>query len=89
VFQIEDFIWLDAIVDKVITKHGVYPEEAEECFFNPPFKTRKATEGRYHLYGRSDGGRYLFVVFVWVGRQVKIITARDMTDKERRFFARK
>jgi uncharacterized DUF497 family protein len=89
VFQIEDFIWPDAIVDKIITKHRVNPEEVEAAFFNPPYKTIKAPEGKYRLYGRSEGGRYLFVVFVWVGRQVKIISARDMTSQERRFFARK
>jgi len=45
--QIEGFIWIDAIVDKVITKHGVYPDEVEEAFFNLPQKTIKAIEGRY------------------------------------------
>ena len=87
--QIEGFIWIDAIVDKVITKHGVYPDEVEEAFFNLPQKTIKAIEGRYRLYSRSESGRYLFVIFVWVGRHAKIISARDMTSSERRFFARK
>jgi len=29
------------------------------------------------------------IVFAWQGRQIRVITARDMTHSERRFFDRK
>jgi hypothetical protein len=31
----------------------------------------------------------VFVVFVWEGQFVKVITARDMTPMEKRFYGRK
>ena len=73
----------------LIWKHRIDPDEVEAIFFNPPYKVRRTEADKYLLYGRSDEGRYLFVVFVWIGRQVKVISARDMTDAERRFFGRK
>ena len=87
--RIVGFIWLDWVVDKIDSKHAVEPEEVEEAFFSRQIKVRKAESGKYLLYGRSSDGRYLFVVFIWVGQQVKVITARDMTQYERRFYARK
>jgi hypothetical protein len=87
--RIEGFIWLDWVVDKIASKHAVEPEEIEETFFSRQIKVRKAESGKYLLYGRSSDGRYLFVVFTWAGHQVKVITARDMTQNERRFYARK
>jgi len=87
--RIEGFIWLDWVVEKLIQKHGVEPAEVEEAFFNIPYKVRKASSGKYWLYGRSDDGRYLFIVFTWVGRRIKVISARDMTPSERRYYGRK
>ena len=37
----------------------------------------------------SDGGRHLFIVFVWEAQFVKVITARGMTTAEKRFYGRK
>ena len=34
--NIDDFIWLPAIVDKLESKHHVMPDEVEEVFFNKP-----------------------------------------------------
>lgn len=89
--RITGFIWPDWVVEKIVVKHGVEPEEVEveEAFFNPPYKVRRSTSGKYLLYGRSEAGRYLFIVFAWEGTAVRIITARDMTPAERRYFERK
>lgn len=87
--RIEGFVWRDWVVEKITEKHGVDPEEVEEAFFNPPYKVRRARSSKYQMFGRSEDGRYLFVVFVWRGRQIRIITARDMTDAERRYYRRK
>lgn len=87
--RIEGFVWRDWVVDKIIEKHGVWPEEVEEAFFNPPYKVRRAASGKYLLFGRSEDGRYLLIVYAWHGRHVRIITARDMTHSERRFLGRK
>jgi hypothetical protein len=87
--RIEGFLWLDWVIDKIVGVHGVEPSEAEEVFFNLPNRVRKTSTGKYLLYGQSNAGRYLFVVFVWIGRQVKVISARDMTRSERSQFRRK
>lgn len=87
--SIEGFIWLDWVVEKLIEKHGVDPEEVEEAFFNRTYKVRKASSGKYLLYGRSNEGRYLFVVFAWEDRRVKVISARDMAPAERRYYGQK
>jgi hypothetical protein len=49
--RIEGFIWLDWVVEKLAEEHSVEPEEAEEAFFNPPYKVRRAGSGKYLLYG--------------------------------------
>lgn len=87
--QIEGFLWEEWVIDKLDWKHGVDPQEVEESFFNPPYKVRRTADNKHLLYGRSESGRYLFVVFVWEGQLVKVITARDMTPMEKRFYGRK
>lgn len=86
---IDGFVWQEWVLDKLDWKHGVAPDEVEAAFFNPPYKVRRTKTDKYLLYGRSEEGRYLFIVFVWVGRQVKVISARDMTAAERRLYGRK
>jgi uncharacterized protein len=34
--QIDDFIWLPDMVEKLASKHSVAPDEVEEVFFNRP-----------------------------------------------------
>lgn len=87
--RIEGFIWREWVIEKIIERHGVWPDEVQESFFNRPYKLRRVESGKYQLFGRSEDGRYLFIVFAWQGRQVRVITARDMTHSERRFFGRK
>ncbi len=81
------------IEDKLITQHEVYWEEVEEVFVNNPRMFRanidQYDERRYYAYGRTDAGRYLVVVFVFVQpNKAKVITARDMTPQERRRYRR-
>ena len=77
-------------MEKIESKHGVFTDEVEECFKDPRRKIRKARAGRYHLFARTFEGRYLFVVYVPLdGIEVRVITARDMDDTERRVYGRK
>ena len=39
-------------------------------------------------YGKTDSGRYLFIVWVMAYRKTKIITAREMTAREKQFYKR-
>lgn len=46
--RVDEFIWLPEIVVKLLDKHGVSPEEAEQIFFNLP-------RYRYHEKGHVQG----------------------------------
>ena len=93
--QIEAIIWLDSVVDKLAVKHHVEPEEVEEVFHDRPkfrFVESGHQEGEdvYMALGQTDAGRYLIVLFIYkLTRDALILSARDMTDKERRLYGRK
>jgi len=92
--NIDDFIWLPIIVDKLESKHGVLPDEVEELFFNRPrfrfVETGIRTgEDVYSASGRTNGGRYLIVFFIRKeNNSALIISARNMDGKERRQYGR-
>ena len=85
--EIRSFDW-DQANETHIAKHNVKTNEAEEvllakCFFI------KTHSGRYGAYGQSLDGRYLFIVLEKLkGSAVRVITARDIVDKEKRFYRR-
>lgn len=71
-----------------IARHGVKPDEAEDAFQNEPV-FRKGRSGFHTVYGRTEEGRYLFVVHIRKsGGVAHIITARNMTPAERRYYRR-
>lgn len=92
---ITEFVWLPQIVEKLIDKHQVSPEEVEEVFFNRPQvrfheKGHVQNEDMYTVLGQSNTGRYLIVFFVLKpSRSALIISARDMVQSERRRYDRK
>jgi uncharacterized DUF497 family protein len=83
---IAGFEWDDGNRGKNL-KHGVTDEEAEEPFYNR-HKIRRAGN-LYYLYGVTDEGRYLFIVFKRRGNLARIISARAMTASERRYYRSK
>ena len=86
--RIERFDWRPSIEEKMLAKHGLTSDEVEESFYHPDLK-RSRTRGRLVLLSRTDAGRYIFVVYLLNDRVATIITARDMTQIERRRFQRK
>lgn len=87
--QINRVIVPESIFQKIKTKHNVNHWEAEEIFFNPDsdvfIRKSRRIEGRYLAYGRTYAGRYLVAAFILQeGRIAKVISARDMTQTERR-----
>jgi len=86
--EIRWLVWDRQIIYKLKKKHSIEPEEVEEALFqgNPHIRSFR---GVYHAYGQTGAGRYLFIVFVPLGKKrARIITARDMTPGERRLFRR-
>ncbi len=68
-----------------IARHAVIPEEAEELCFSGSSHIEKASGGLYYITGQTEAGRYLLVVVKYVGRGTgRVITARDMDEKEKR-----
>jgi len=93
--RISGFIWLEEFEDKILRKHGVTPEEAEQVFFNEPhfwFMERGNRQGEdvYAAFGQTDAGRYLSVFFIHKqGGKALIVSARPMTERERRTYGRR
>ncbi|MFN8487795.1 MAG: BrnT family toxin [Caldilineaceae bacterium] len=92
---IDEFIWAPQIVEKLLNKHLVSPEEVEEVFFNRPqfrFHERGHVQGEdmYTALGQSNAGRYLIIFFLRKPlRKALIISARDMVQAERQRYERK
>lgn len=84
--RITEFDWTDEIVLKIESKHNVRPDEVEEAALGSPH-IRRGREGLCRLYGRTNSGRYLFIVFRNLGKgRVRPVTARDMTREDRRLY---
>jgi uncharacterized DUF497 family protein len=72
-----------------IAKHQFSPEEVEEVFASG-HKVRRARQKLYIALGETLDGRLSLVVFRRIGKgMIRVITARDMDDAERRLFRRK
>lgn len=81
------FEWDDGNVDH-IAEHGVEPAEAEEVFFGRHV-VRRSRSRRYVVFGRTYAGRYLFLVVEKKLRgTIRVVTARDMNDRQRQFYLR-
>ncbi len=81
-----EFDWDDANVEHLAERHGVFPEEAEQVFYNRAYVVRG--RDRYRAFGHTDDGRYLLVVCMLRAPYVRVISARAMTARERRFYDR-
>ncbi len=85
------FDWDEGNIDD-IREHGVDPYEAEEALLDPcriPAPAYQVSgEVRRALLGATVGGRLLFIVFTHRRGQIRVITARDATARERRRYRR-
>ena len=85
------FEWDDGNIDKNWIKHGVSPSECEQMFFNQPLvvaedSVHSEAEERLFALGRTDDERLLFAVFTVRKDKIRIISARDMSSKERKVY---
>jgi uncharacterized protein len=85
------FEWDDGNTDKNWEKHSVADFECEEVFFNQPIVVRhdpkhSQIETRYYALGHTDQDRPLFVAFTVRRSLIRVISAREMTRRERRFY---
>jgi uncharacterized DUF497 family protein len=73
-----------------IARHGVQPSEVEQALYSQPRLTTAGRDGTTLILGTSSAGRHLLVVVTEAadGRDF-IVTARDMTNNEKRMFREK
>jgi len=93
--NITGIIWLEEIVEKLQRRHTVQQEEVREVLRNRPKfrfieKGDRRGEDVYAAFGQTAAGRYLSVFFVQKqDKRALILSARDMSARERRQYERK
>ncbi len=82
-------VW-DASNIEHIGRHGVSPDEVEQAIFTTTCYIRRGKgEDIYYVFGHAEGGRHLFIVVHDLhGGVGYVVTARDMSDKERNLYKR-
>ena len=85
------FDWDQGNIEKNWIKHNVSPVECEQAFFNEPLiilddPKHSALEKRYAAFGHTDAGRLLVVIFTKRNMLLRVISARDMNRRERKFY---
>ncbi|MBF0288004.1 MAG: BrnT family toxin [SAR324 cluster bacterium] len=93
IFDSTGFDWDDGNSDKNWDKHQVTKTECEGIFFNQPLLTQKdighsQVEKRFYALGITNSQRELFIAFVLRKRKVRVISARNMSRKERSIYAK-
>ncbi|MBL7189735.1 MAG: BrnT family toxin [Phycisphaerae bacterium] len=89
--DIVGFDWDDGNRDKNNLNHNVLNGECEDVFFNQPLIIAGDTmhskkEKRYAAFGVTDGGRKLTIIFTLRAKLIRVISARDMNGKERKYY---
>jgi len=94
--QIDYIVCPEIIEDKLAKKHHVTLRETRQALLNNPrirFAERGYTldEDVYAAFGQAFRGRYLAVFFIYKpdDNTAIIISARDMSQKERKSYVRK
>jgi uncharacterized protein len=83
------FEWDAGNAEKNWSAHRVSRGETEEMFFNRPLVTSEdprhsSEEPRFYALGHANSGRFLFVAFTIRGNRIRVISARDMSRRERK-----
>lgn len=90
---IEGFEWDEGNARKNADKHDVSHAEAEQVFFNEPLLVaddvkHSQAEPRFHAMGKTDTGRLLHITFMLRQQKIRVISARDMSRKERVYYGK-
>lgn len=89
--QIIGFDWDENNREKNWEKHGVLASECEEAFFNLPLllqsdPSHSQKEPRYYVLRHTIADRRLFIAFTVRQNKIRVISARDMSRKERSIY---
>jgi hypothetical protein len=85
------FQWDERNREKNWLRHRVSEAECEQVFFNAPLLAAEDVrhsdqELRYYVLGRTNAGRRLFVVVTIRENLIRVISARDMSRREREVY---
>ena len=86
--NIQGFQWDEGNAEKNLVSHQVTRSEIELVFFSVPVVIDESfpqqdRESRYYALGQTDAGRMLFVVFTIRDQLIRVISARDVSRRER------
>jgi len=89
--QCSGFDWDQGNINKNWIKHKVSPAECEQLFFNRPLVIQDDVihsniEKRFYALGKTDLKRPLFIAFTVRKNFIRVISARDMSRKEREIY---
>ena len=89
--QFTGFQWDEGNIDKNLLKHQVQNWECEQIFFNEPLiilddPKHSLSEKRWAAFGQTDAGRLLAIIFTKREKLLRVISARDMNRKEKKFY---
>jgi uncharacterized protein len=85
-----EFDWDDANIEH-IAQHQLIPPEVEDALCDPRrigATANKSQEKRWAILGSTLEGRVLFVVFTKREELIRVVTARDATNTEKRRYRR-
>jgi hypothetical protein len=86
--RISEIAWTDADVEH-IARHAIAPEEVDEVIASGPLwrrgrQDRQTGQMSVYAFGRTEAGRYLFIVLSPLGLgRARCITAREMDTRMR------
>ncbi len=85
------FQWDDGNSEKNWISHQVAKSECEQIFFNQPLvigndEKHSEIEKRYYVLGQTDSDRQLYIVCTVRQNLIRVISARDMSKKEREVY---
>lgn len=89
----DGFDWDEGNSKKNWIKHKVTPAECEQIYFSQPLLIKddvqhSETEKIFLALGKTDKNRTLFIVFTLRNDLIRVISARDMSRKEREVYGR-
>ncbi|HTX91050.1 MAG TPA: BrnT family toxin [Anaerolineales bacterium] len=86
--RLSGFEWDQGNREKNWEKHRVASGECEEVFFNLPLLLKddsghSQSEPRFLVLGQTNAGQHLFIAFTVRKEKIRVISARDMNQKEK------
>lgn len=89
--RVKGFEWDEGNLYQNESKHGLKWQNIEEVFFNTPLIVvedikHSEDESRCVALGKSDDGTLITVIFTLRQDRIRVISARAMSRKERKFY---